>query len=319
MGRYTGCQCIACQKNFKSQEDDIVVCPTCGTPYHRSCWQEKGSTCINTALHAVGGSWQSIEDAHRTSAGGIACPACGYINLPDAKTCSVCETPLTTPESDAAEELQQMIFNASDPCCGMSPEDDMEGERLGDVASFVQNNTLYYIPLFRHFRDSGMKASVNLPCALFPYFYFANRKMWFMAIITGVIWMICNLPRTGLAMLWTLSNASYAGYTDEMIQFYHQIETFLTANQTMMEALETPFFILDMIMRVLLCLFGNYLYFRYAIRSVRKIREMCPTAAIRKAILAAEGGTNAWNILGCCGLFCIIGMLAYKITLAIFG
>ena len=82
MGKYTGCQCIICQKVFEN-DDDIVVCPDCGTPYHRSCYQSAGH-CINQPLHAVGGSWQSIQDEHRRKLGGIECPHCGYVNLPDA-------------------------------------------------------------------------------------------------------------------------------------------------------------------------------------------------------------------------------------------
>ena len=139
MGKYTGCQCIICQKLFEDS-DDIVVCPECGTPYHRSCYQSTGK-CINQPLHAVGGSWQSIQDEHRRKLGGIECPHCGYVNLPDAKTCMSCDLPLDlqktseTAEDDqeltfSAPDGEQYYFQASDPCCGMSPDTEIEGERL---------------------------------------------------------------------------------------------------------------------------------------------------------------------------------------------
>lgn len=39
MTRYTGNHCPVCEQAF-TDEDDIVVCPDCGTPYHRACWQK---------------------------------------------------------------------------------------------------------------------------------------------------------------------------------------------------------------------------------------------------------------------------------------
>ena len=41
MADYTGKKCTVCDRSF-SRDDDIVVCPDCGTPYHRECYLEKG-------------------------------------------------------------------------------------------------------------------------------------------------------------------------------------------------------------------------------------------------------------------------------------
>lgn len=323
MGKYTGCQCVVCQKLFENN-DDIVVCPDCGTPYHRSCYQSAGH-CINQPLHAVGGSWQSVQNEHRRKLGGIECPHCGYVNLPDARTCSACNLPLNQQESDensqsepeltiSSPDGQQYYFQASDPCCGMSPDMDIEGECLRDIASFVKTNTLYYIPLFRRFKETDRKLSFNLPCILFPYFYFANRKMWAMAILSGIVWLICSLPGDFLNMLAYFKDASYlellrtAGGDMQMIE---NITQFLTAHQQLMEDLQTPLFFIGMIFRIGLCLFGNYLYFRFVLKSVRKIRQISPTPTIRKALLSAEGGTNFWNVLGCLGLYIGLMMLVY--------
>ena len=38
---YTHIKCPVCGDTFK-EDDDIVVCPQCGAPYHRACYQEKG-------------------------------------------------------------------------------------------------------------------------------------------------------------------------------------------------------------------------------------------------------------------------------------
>ena len=41
---YTGIKCPVCEKTFTKQ-DDVVVCPECGAPYHRECYQKEGH-CI---------------------------------------------------------------------------------------------------------------------------------------------------------------------------------------------------------------------------------------------------------------------------------
>ena len=330
MGKYTGCQCIICQKLFEDT-DEIVVCPECGTPYHSSCYQSAGK-CINQPLHAVGGSWQSVQNEHRRKLGGIECTHCGYVNLPDARTCISCNLPLEIPEDakspNDAEDFtittpdgEQHYFQASDPCCGMSPDYDMEGERLGDVARFVQKNTLYYIPLFRRFKETDRKLSFNLPCILFPYFYFANRKMWAMAILSGIIWMICSLPNEFLNVLMLLKDASYLEMlrtAGEDMQVIENITEFLMAHQQLMEDLQTPLFFAGMTFRIGLCLFGNYLYFRFVLKSVRKIRQIAPNPNLKKALLSAEGGTSFWNVLGCFGLYCGLMLLVFLVVKIVF-
>ena len=42
-----GQKCPACGRNF-DHDDDIVVCPVCGTPQHRACWDERGE-CVNAS------------------------------------------------------------------------------------------------------------------------------------------------------------------------------------------------------------------------------------------------------------------------------
>ena len=56
MTRYTGNHCPVCEQAF-TDTDDIVVCPDCGTPYHRDCWKKVGA-CMHRSEHAAGFEWQ---------------------------------------------------------------------------------------------------------------------------------------------------------------------------------------------------------------------------------------------------------------------
>ena len=53
--------CNGCNQPIK-EDDDIVVCPVCGTPQHRSCWIANGE-CVNSSLHADGFVWQKSQPA----------------------------------------------------------------------------------------------------------------------------------------------------------------------------------------------------------------------------------------------------------------
>lgn len=54
--RYIGQQCTSCHELF-NKNDDIVVCPDCGSPYHRECYKNEGK-CLNVELHEKGTEWQ---------------------------------------------------------------------------------------------------------------------------------------------------------------------------------------------------------------------------------------------------------------------
>ena len=60
MARYTNNHCPVCEQAF-TDADDIVVCPECGTPYHRECWKKVGA-CVHEAEHAVGFEWKPDAD-----------------------------------------------------------------------------------------------------------------------------------------------------------------------------------------------------------------------------------------------------------------
>lgn len=38
---FTEYKCPVCDKQFK-KGDDVVVCPECGTPHHRECYEKEG-------------------------------------------------------------------------------------------------------------------------------------------------------------------------------------------------------------------------------------------------------------------------------------
>ena len=63
---YTGEKCPVCGKNFV-EGDDIVVCPVCGTPHHRDCYNLHNA-CANEGLHAENFEWKPEAKAEEPKA-----------------------------------------------------------------------------------------------------------------------------------------------------------------------------------------------------------------------------------------------------------
>lgn len=90
---YTGNICPGCDIAF-TDCDDIVVCPECGTPQHRECY-EKENKCVNSDKHAEGYVWQGVTFkkptvTHTPARETVPCPNCGNENPKGAEVCSTC-------------------------------------------------------------------------------------------------------------------------------------------------------------------------------------------------------------------------------------
>ncbi len=94
--RYENTVCDGCKKPFE-ENDDIVVCPVCGTPQHRECY-EKNGCCVNEKLHESGFSWHGefseknseVLKKQNKEAEPLVCPTCGHPNPPGTSVCEVC-------------------------------------------------------------------------------------------------------------------------------------------------------------------------------------------------------------------------------------
>ena len=217
---YKGIKCPVCEKPF-TENDDIVVCPTCGAPYHRACYMEKGE-CIFTDLHEAGKGWapppppnapdisSEIKDKE--------CPNCGTLNAHSALFCSICNASLTgTPEthrnsaystppagsgpnrvpgqgaypppppmSGAYHGFGGMPI-AFDPMGGANPTEPIaENVTYGDVSKLVQQNSGYYMAVFKNTNTYG-RSKFNFSAFLFSGGWFLYRKQYKPGIILTAI------------------------------------------------------------------------------------------------------------------------------------
>ena len=222
MTRYTGNHCPVCEQAF-TDTDDIVVCPDCGTPYHRNCWKKVGA-CMHRSEHAAGFEWQpeigpeAVKAAHEAT-----CPNCGTRNTPGAARCSHCGCPLPRSEADSADAAkpeEQVPIYARDPSAvsnrsaapgphietysadreggiyrrEIGPEDTIDGIKAKDWAAYVGRSPMYYLMQFFRMSITNRKAAVCLSAFLFGPAYLLYRKMWKEGLLTAVLTIVLSIP-----------------------------------------------------------------------------------------------------------------------------
>ena len=281
MGIHTGEKCFVCGQVF-TDNDDVVVCPDCGTPYHRACWQKNGA-CVNLPLHESGKSWQPEKKAEEEAQMLRICPATFLEQL--------------------RETAQRM--GAQDATCGLDPAEDLDGERLEDVANFVAQNNLYYLPKFLRF-SKGHRISLNFPCLLFPQYYLAYRKMWGISLVLIGVLSLLHVPQSivqlELMFQQYLPMLREANAQPEVIQFLQNMIGKLDAHETLLNNIAMISSYFEIVLSILLGLFGNRIYYRFVLRRVHKLVQEDVSPEMRRIRLRQEGGTNGWFILGAFGI-----------------
>ena len=103
---YINQPCPGCGSHMH-EDDDIVVCPVCATPQHRSCWKENNK-CVNEHLHAEGYVWSAENkneninptvDFGKKSNDAVICHVCGEKNPSGVKNCMFCDALLNDGQS----------------------------------------------------------------------------------------------------------------------------------------------------------------------------------------------------------------------------
>ena len=224
MIRYTGNHCPVCEQVF-TDEDDIVVCPDCGTPYHRACWQKVGA-CMHTSEHAAGFEWQPEFGPEADQAAHAAtCPNCGTHNTPGAVRCSHCGCPLPRGETSSAasqdHDAGQGPIYARDPASVNStarkeagphfdaygasedggvyrreigPDDAIDGIKAKYWAAYVGRSPVYYLMQFFRMSVTKRKTTICLSALFFGPGYLFYRKVWKPALITALLTVLLSVP-----------------------------------------------------------------------------------------------------------------------------
>jgi hypothetical protein len=240
--------CTHCRKPLHPAEDDVVVCPDCGAPMHRACWQAEGG-CPFAASH---GSylWQPSAAAPEPPPAfdpqrnlGVVCPICGTNQPKQARVCGVCgcnfdlyqaavraateqrseEQPR---EPDAAGQLpvppflppparpQRAAFFVNGRY--LSPEDQIDGVTLDDAATHIRGT---YAGISRYFSkfERNRVLGWNWAGFFFAPFWLFYRKLYRFALPLAALLLIFTFATLNMSARFSASiNPAYTHIGEAM-------------------------------------------------------------------------------------------------------
>ncbi len=169
--------CPVCKKQF-TDDDDVVVCPDCGTPHHRECYNEIGK-CFNENSHnsgiAVDSTFKSTDTVQEENGSVLTEETVSQIEEKDEKKSLLDDIPDIIKIKPAQNAL-------------------IEGKHAHLFELAVGNNQKYYIPRFMLMSDLKKGISWNFFAFLVPLAWSLYRKMYkFSAIILAIYLLVFGL------------------------------------------------------------------------------------------------------------------------------
>lgn len=330
MASYKGNTCPVCHIPF-AEGDDVVVCPDCGTPYHRACWAKAGG-CVNAAQHGTGFEWKPdfTPDGLPNE---LVCPNCGTHNPATAQVCTHCGIPLSG-EMPASPPSAGPIYNrapgsrqpggqqapgaqsggqaphATQSFNGFSlngavdfdpfrkeigPDDMIDGIKARDWASFIGPSSIYYLLQFLRLDETKRKIGVSFSAFFFGPFYFFYRKMWKEGIVFTLISLALSLPSL-LAVLAVSGSGLVAGMATGWISSASVACT-----------------VLDCLQMILRSAFAGYWYKKESGKRIRAVYDSIPDPQSRADALAMRGGTSVLALALCVGGYLLFSMGFYAL------
>lgn len=290
MSRFTNKLCPVCRERFR-EGDDIAVCPECGTPHHRECFL-KNKKCGVEEFHAEGFTWNGrLPDEPEPS--GAERPASSEIpadaeirsvvpepvdiktnNLDDDNAANVSDNggkgengssqggnedqtgipgfpdpsidPFGDPNID--DPLKELYRMANDNSIGE------DGVSMQELIAYTGSSIWHYSRAFSTFRGNAAEGgkkhyiSFNICSGLFEPIYQFYKKI---PILGVILLLISVLP----AFIIVLSTDSAAAAQDLALK-----SSWLVS-------------MINIAKTVLLCLFGDYIFYRHAVRKIKKVRQ----------------------------------------------
>lgn len=247
--------CQGCGKIF-ADGDDIVVCPECGTPQHRECYN-KEHKCVNEHLHEDNFEWkpkhtneEPVEDDRELEIM-IRCPFCGHENELTAKSCENCGQPFELfgksilPDSDRQQTKSDENYEYKPPFDVGKFEPKENGYQTQSHENTQRETNSYYDPsLFGADIPEGETCGVsNRDIKLYvrtsPSVYYRkfksieNKKPTFNlgAFVFGYLWFFFRkVFKPGIIFL-TLSMCLSIAFYNPIISTYDEMSSVIVQAQ----------------------------------------------------------------------------------------
>lgn len=271
MSLFENKSCPVCNRDF-IDGDDIVVCPECGTPHHRECYNLIGH-CVNKGLHKANYDYNREASLLENTQSKTATEASNEYhsqNSEDKQASSQIPNPFAIPEIDAQFE---------------NDREKIDGEDISDIAATVRINAPYYVTKFKQLESQNKKTSWNWSGFFFGSFYLLHRKMYRVGI--GFFSLVLALFYTASALIYKLAPTfmnAIAGIAEMTAQRItptnEQIEAVMASPDAKNATLIVyGMFGIILIFHIIIALFANGIYKKQVINIVRSVKEQLDNGA----------------------------------------
>lgn len=303
-------KCPVCGETF-TENDDAVICPHCGTPHHRECYNSLGH-CCNADKHNTGFEYKGVSDKKVKAEGAdeecsdstsqqehcfgnnsgnkAICSNCGREIDKSAPFCSGCGARQTDAEYREYSPVNNLGFNTVQHSQYENDERTIEGKRLSDVELVVRSNTLRFIPKF----IENKKISWNWGAFIFGSYYLFFRKMYKQGIIFMAVNFIANLIINGI--FYDKINQYFTFFYENIRTFYAKPTPELAQQFSEQQHLLMPvIFIIcgvTLVIHIITALFSDAFYRAKVISVLNKVDENLEQGASFNMVTPMFDGTS---------------------------
>ncbi len=278
---FIGEKCPVCGSRF-FEEDDIVVCPECGTPYHRECYRHCGK-CVYEEKHGDF-EWKSEKQELKEHYENIEAS-----DIQRAENYSDNEIyPVNSMEEFKEMMDKRLLKQESD-----FPE--VDGVTAEELIKFVGKNSYYYLPVFGDIVKKGKLLKLNFAAFLFFPLHCFYRRMNLLGTIMTVILMLTVEAR---ALIYHFSDS-------------------LSLSESSLKMIYLGILLVTVAVNLFVLMFFNYFYFKTALKKIKTVKSECASFSREETLqrISAEGRPSLFNSIA----FTVCVFLAVSLAFQLFN
>ena len=299
--KYTNYKCPVCNNQF-TEDDDVVVCPECGTPHHRECYIQNGN-CANADKH---GTNEPIE-----------------VEFVDVEENNDTSSQTETAEKET-ENPQQIVQEVIEEMKGGNGDYMLNGKHVSFYEAAIGKNQKYYIPHFMIMDKTKKAVSWNIAGFFVPLAWCLYRKMYKFAAIILALYVLM----IGTIGFTIMSNEEFINSINECAQedpnFYENILLYntknsnvsLTEKQMKLNKLTNEYkppvpvqimtYLITYGIRIIMGIYATNLYYKKLTKNIEKVDKLELSPDMKRSVLFRKCGTLPFIIVA------IIGFLEWQ-------
>jgi hypothetical protein len=301
--RFENQVCPVCEEKFE-ENDEIVVCPECGTPHHRDCYINLGE-CKNSALHNENFTFEPvIEEQEKID-----------ILIDDEikntkDVVNVVNVEFNSDDEKNNENLRSTIEELFKNINGKSTDQVLLNNTPSSYfEAAIGKNQNYYMPRFLIMEGTQKKRLINVCAFVFPFAWAIYRKMYKLALLLFCIY----IALLSVTVAPILSNDEYVEAMNKCYMedptFYEKVLLYesgqnvtftktqsefmeISKNLTISPVIAYGTLIVSLAMKIFLGLYATRLYKDKLTKNIEKAKKLSLDEAKLKDYLKSKYGVT---------------------------